>query len=400
VRPFPQLGMYVPRTRLADRCRRPLLWCSLLLGSGCARFGYDILEGAVLGQQGDAGTWPPGAAGSGVGGAPPGGGAGGAAPPGGAAGGGGLAGGPSDAGAAGDAGDGPGTELPDAGFPERCREPLSFDAPVLLSGLPAPPLFGPALSNDGLTLYFAANGDLFEARRTSLTDTAFDDVTPIASANGGLPELTPHVSLDGLTLFFARDIDGSGNFRDLMQSERTSTSDAFGAPTPLSALNDPFWSELSPALRADGRELFFASSRPGGPGLFDIWRAQRPNAASAFGNPQPVNGLNSPQDDSGIGFTRNAAFAILSSARDGTLGGRDLWLARRAPQQGDFEITDNVSDLNSAQNDTDPAVRSDEAELVFASDRSGQSLLYSARRRCAFEQPGFESSAFEQPSFE
>lgn len=383
--------MFVSRTRLADRCRRPLLWCSLVLGSSCARFGYDILEGAALGQAGDAGPWLPGAAGSGVGGAPPGGGAGGAESPGGAAGGGGLPGaggfpsGGSDAGAAGDAGAGPGTDLPDAGFPEPCREPLSFDPPVLLSGLPAPPLFGPALSNDGLTLYFAANGDLFEARRSSLTDTAFEDVTPIANANGGLPELTPHVSSDGRTLFFSRDSDGSGNFRDLMQSVRTSPSEAFGAPTPLSALNDPFWSELSPALRDDGRELFFSSSRPGGPGLFDIWRAQRPNVGSAFGNPQPVNGLNSPADDSGIGFTRNAAFAILSSARDGTLGGRDLWLARRAPQQGDFEITDNVSDLNSAQNDTDPAVRSDEAELVFASDRSGESLLYSARRRCIFQ---------------
>src|SRR5688572_3667934 len=229
--------MFVFRTRLADRCRRPLLWSSLLLGSSCARFGYDILEDTAPDHAGEGG--PPGAAGSSVGGAASGGGAGGVGSPGGAGGGGGSGGGATDAGSAGDAGDGPGTELPDAtpGFPGPCQEPLSFDPPVLLSGLPDPPLFGPALSSDGLTLYFAANGDLFEARRTSLEATAFDDVAPISSANGGLPELTPHVSSDGRTLFFARDSDGSGNFRDLMQSVRNATSQAFGAPTPLSALN-------------------------------------------------------------------------------------------------------------------------------------------------------------------
>jgi Tol biopolymer transport system component len=292
-----------------------------------------------------------------------------------------ASGGPANSDDAGpDEGPGLGAARPDAA-PVFCEDALAFGPPVLLAGLPEPPLFGPALSVDGRTLYFASNGDLFSASRTNTAETTFGSASPIVGANGGLPELTPHVSRDGLSLYFARDVDGSGFFRDLMRSERGSRDDTFGTPSALSALNDPLWSELSPTLRPDGLELFFASSRPGGPGLFDIWQARRTNPGAVFSNPQPVPEINSAADESGITFTRDGA-AILSSSRDGSLGGRDLWLARRSPQTDGFAVTTNIAALNTAENDTDPALRFDEGELVFASDRSGQSLLYSASRLC------------------
>ena len=73
---------------------------------------------------------------------------------------------------------------------------------------------------------------------------------------------------------------------------------------------------------------------------------------------------------------------MLSSSRSGTLGGRDLWGAVRATRMDDFTVDANLGQLNSAQDDTDPAWRSDDAELLFASDRTGASLLYSAARPC------------------
>ena len=81
-------------------------------------------------------------------------------------------------------------------------------------------------------------------------------------------------------------------------------------------------------------------------------------------------------------LTGDGLTAALSSARFGTLGNRDLWLATRAGRFGEFTVEANLTELNTPENDTDPAWRSDGGELLFASDRSGESLLYSASRPC------------------
>ena len=126
-------------------------------------------------------------------------------------------------------------------------------------------------------------------------------------------------------------------------------------PAALSTLNDTLWSELSPWLSADRSELWFASSRPGGPGLFDIWRATRSSQGGGLDNPQPVDASSSPEDDSGVSLTSDGLTAVLSSSRSGTLGGRDLWGAVRATRMDDFTVDANLGQLNSAQDDTDPA---------------------------------------------
>jgi hypothetical protein len=199
----------------------------------------------------------------------------------------------------------------------------------------------------------------------------------------GFPELTPHLSRDGLTLYFARDLDGTGNFRDLMQSERAALGDAFGAPVAMNGVNDPFWSDLSPSVRADGPELFFGSSRFGGPGQYDIWSATRANTGANFGNLAPVTGIDSPSDDSGLTLMADGLPVIFSSGRAGSRGGRDLWLARRPSLSAAFEVEANLTELNTSSNDTDPPLRGDDGEIVFAADRSGEGLLYGATRSCS-----------------
>lgn len=359
---------------------RLLRWGVLVSSAGCARFGYD-LGGSELGSAGAGAVLQDGSAGSG---GSLQGGAGGTGSPGGA--------GPSileDGGAAPSLSDA-GTQG-DAGWLPPCRGGGAFAEPVVLDGLPSPPLFGPSLSADGRTLFFAASGDLYSARRARIDDTTFGDVRPLSSLNSNLPELTPRLSRDGRTLYFARDSDGTGFFRDLMQSRRPSPGDPFGSPSALTALNDPFYSELSPEPSFDGDELLFSSSRPGGPGLFDIWRGRRSSGPSgggsfdsfdSFGDPQPVASLSSPEDDSGVTLTGDGSTAVLSSARSGGLGSRDLWLAARPSRFDDFTLEANLTELNTPENDTDPAWRSDGGELLFASDRSGASLLYSAVRPC------------------
>src|SRR5262245_66033737 len=66
-------------------------------------------------------------------------------------------------------GGGPDTGLPDAAFADDgdagplppCAGGGSFAEPVVLAGLPSPPLFGPSPSADGRPVFFAASVELY-----------------------------------------------------------------------------------------------------------------------------------------------------------------------------------------------------------------------------------------------
>jgi WD40-like Beta Propeller Repeat len=103
--------------------------------------------------------------------------------------------------------------------------------------------YGPALSPDGLTLYFSSN----QPREP--------DAMPDAEGNwpATLREQFVQTSYD----LYASDLDGDG----------------FGASVPLDALNTPS-NEGSPAISPVGDFLYFASDRPGGFGGYDLYRAR------------------------------------------------------------------------------------------------------------------------------
>ena len=66
---------------------------------------------------------------------------------------------------------------------------------------------------------------------------------------------------------------------------------------PLRALNSAFH-ETGPAFSSDGKFLYFASDRPGGPGGYDIWVSRFDGQHFAW--PLPLTGMiNSPFDDMG-----------------------------------------------------------------------------------------------------
>jgi len=61
---------------------------------------------------------------------------------------------------------------------------------------------------------------------------------------------------------------------DLWLATRATSSDAWGAIVNLGAVvNSPSY-DVSHCVAADGSRLYFASSRPGGFGGFDIWQVE------------------------------------------------------------------------------------------------------------------------------
>jgi Tol biopolymer transport system component len=85
----------------------------------------------------------------------------------------------------------------------------------------------------------------------------------------------PNVRKDGLEIFFDSNRPGSlSDSADLWTSTRTSATDPWAPPTNLTRLNSGA-TEGRPSLSFDGQTLYFMSSRIGGFGGIDLYRATR-----------------------------------------------------------------------------------------------------------------------------
>ena len=82
----------------------------------------------------------------------------------------------------------------------------------------------------------------------------------------------PAVTDGGLTLVFVAGLPEEG--ADLFIVTRRKPNEEWGEPQPLEALNTDS-DELGPAFSSDGQFLFFSSDRAGGKGGYDIWVAKR-----------------------------------------------------------------------------------------------------------------------------
>jgi hypothetical protein len=96
--------------------------------------------------------------------------------------------------------------------------------------------------------------------------------------------LTP----DGLELYFASNTpDGNGPYQVFYTVRRP--GGAFGAPQPVSLGGEA----RAPVLSRDGLTLYFSSPRmSGGQGKANIWVAVRSTISDGFGTPVPVSELN------------------------------------------------------------------------------------------------------------
>jgi WD40-like Beta Propeller Repeat len=189
-----------------------------------------------------------------------------------------------------------------------------------------------------------------------------------------------------------------------------------------------------PILSPDGRDLYFASNRPGGPGGvdtdIDIYVSHRDGAGAPFGDPVALpEPINSTADDFCPTPLRGGRLLFVSRrAIAGACGAGDIYLARRNPvhgwgeprhlpcaplgpnsmldeqgpslvETGDGEAqlyfsrsnlpsgggdifvspvrcgrfgpASAVAELNSADNDIQPNVRKDGREIVFSSNHGG-----------------------------
>jgi WD40-like Beta Propeller Repeat len=210
--------------------------------------------------------------------------------------------------------------------------------------------------------------------------------------NSAFGEQGPTISKNGLVLYFGSMRPDGFGASDLWVSQRASVHNPWGPPLNLGAIVNTPGVENIPALSRDEHWLFFNSDRAGTSGILDIWVSYRKHVNDDFAWQPPVNlgaGVNSPALEAGASYleTIQHRAAVLFFGRGQTLADFDIYMSELQPD-GSLGSAVFIPELNSAQSDQRPSVRSDGLELFLSSDRAGTlglSDLWLSTRRTVFD---------------
>ncbi|MCA8956440.1 MAG: PD40 domain-containing protein [Planctomycetes bacterium] len=110
----------------------------------------------------------------------------------------------------------------------------------------------------------------------------------------------PTMNQDETEIVFSSTRTGGAGGYDLWTATRANPDAAWGVPTNLVQLNSTA-SDYEPTISPDGLELYFISTRTGGPGTSNVMLSTRPSIAAPWGPPTflgaPVNGTGLANDD-------------------------------------------------------------------------------------------------------
>ncbi|MEI7902650.1 MAG: hypothetical protein WCK89_20560, partial [bacterium] len=102
----------------------------------------------------------------------------------------------------------------------------------------------------------------------------------------------------------------------------------------------------------------------------DGWDAERISKVPLYRRARPAEALNSPAEEQRPSFTRRGDFVYFASNRRGGAGGYDLYRARVNPAQ-EAAPERLGPEINTAADETSPALRLNGFQLLFTSNRDG-----------------------------
>ena len=119
-----------------------------------------------------------------------------------------------------------------------------------------------------------------------------------------------------------------------------------------------------PAVSADGTRMVHAAASDDG--NLDLFL--RRWDGNAWGPPQPLRALNSAFDESGPALSHDGAFLFFASDRPGGRGGSDIWVAKWDGLEYAWPLP-LTSRVNTPFDEVDPALPADGSRLYFSSNR-------------------------------
>lgn len=190
-------------------------------------------------------------------------------------------------------------------------------------------------------------------------------------------DLGPHISADGLTMHLARYNNSSLNW-DIYVASRTGRGQAWSAPAVEATLSDATGHDSAPFLRADGLEIYFATSSRSGQGSLDIMRATRTSTAAPWGTPTYVSEVNDASAaDGDPSITADGLTLFFLSNRTGSPNAPNgaVWMAQRTTPTGKFGTPTLVTEVSSTSAERDPEISPDGLRLVFIRQNRTTSAL-------------------------
>jgi outer membrane protein OmpA-like peptidoglycan-associated protein/tetratricopeptide (TPR) repeat protein len=186
-------------------------------------------------------------------------------------------------------------------------------------------------------------------------------------------EYWPSITADGQTMMFTRQPNMANNpgFTGVVQEDfyisyfsANAWQKAFNAGAPLNTIQN----EGAQSISSNGSYMFFtACNRPGGLGNCDLYFSAFNNGKwtepSNLGSPVNTNRWESTPSISADGKT-----LFFSSSRPGGFGGKDIWLTRLNEQNKWTEPVNLGSEINTEGDEMSPFIHFDGKTLYFASD--------------------------------
>lgn len=195
-----------------------------------------------------------------------------------------------------------------------------------------------------------------------------------APINSTYDEHNPFLSGDGLTLYFASTRPGGKGTWDIWVAHRASVDADWEPPVNLPAAINTAAVELGPVLSRDGHQLYFSSTRPGGSGALDLWVSWRADVNDDAAWEPPVNlgaDINGPGQEWPLALRRPEMYVSKSLTPTGDF---HIFVSRMRGDRLDTPVP--VAELNSGYQDRAPSISADGREFFLTSTRPGGSGDY------------------------
>ena len=232
----------------------------------------------------------------------------------------------------------------------------------------------PAISPDGTALYFAKHGpgwtdfSLYEAGRA---EGGWGEPSRLPFS-GEYNDRAPFPSLDGSALFFSSDrpLPGSESVASdfNLWVARKDEAGEWSEPEPVPDVNSEA-NDFHAAVTRDG-VLYFSSDRPGGLGMYDLYRAVP--EGEGYGQPENLGSqINTAGEETDVYVDPEDTYLIVvATDREGGRGGDDLWLSRR--EEGGWSALENLhGPTNSDTYEYGPFITPNRQYLYLTTHRRG-----------------------------